>query len=195
MFGVVRALGGCEQIQGGSHQRADVIEGAWPRRTHEGFEFGERLFDRIEVWAVGRQEPQLGPDVFDRRTHRGLFVDGEVVEHHHVARPQRGHQDLFDIGEERRVVDRPIEDRRRAESVQPQGGDHRMGLPMAARRVIVEPFAPRTAPVPAQQIGGHSTLVEEHVLAHIVERLPRSPRPTRRHDVRASLFVGVDRFF
>ena len=69
------------------------------------------------------------------------------------------------------------------------------GLPMAAGRVIVEPFAPRTAPVAAQQIRGHPTLVEEHVLAHIAEGLPRAPRPPGRHDVRASLFVGVYRFF
>ena len=70
-----------------------------------------------------------------------------------------------------------------------------MGLPMAARRVIVEPFASRTAPVPTQQIGGHPTLVEEHVLADIVEGQPQAPLPTRRHDIRASLFVGVYGFF
>src|SRR5712671_4681485 len=104
MSDIVGALRWCEQSQGGSHERADVIEGAWPRRSHEGFEFREGLFDRIEVWAIRWQESQLRPDLFDRRPHLRLFVDGEVVQHYNVARPQRRHQDLFDVREKRRVV-------------------------------------------------------------------------------------------
>jgi len=66
---------------------------------------------------------------------------------------------------------------------------------MAARGVIVQPDAPRTAPVPSQQIGRHPTFIEKHVLAHVAERLPISPVPTLCRDVRASLFVGVYGFF
>ena len=48
---------------------------------------------------------------------RGVLVDHEVVEHHHIAGPQGGHEHLLDVGEECGVVDRAVEDRRRHQSV------------------------------------------------------------------------------
>jgi hypothetical protein len=55
--------------------------------------------------------------------------------------------------------------------------------------------AARTAAIPAQQIGGDTTLVKKDVLADIAERLRVSPLAARRGDVRTTLFVGVYRFF
>jgi hypothetical protein len=39
-----------------------------------------------------------------------LLVGSEVIEHDDIARSQRGHQDLLDVGAEGDVVDRTIED-------------------------------------------------------------------------------------
>ena len=83
------------------------------------------------------------------RAHLGLLVDGEIVEHDHIASPQRGHEDLLDVGAERGVVDRPIEHGRRGQLRGTQGRDHRVRLPMTARRVIPNACAAKTAGVAA----------------------------------------------
>lgn len=69
-----------------------------------------------------------------------------------------------------------------------------MGLPVPARSVIAEPEAPRAPPVAPQQVGGDSGLVDEDVAARVVDGKKILPPPTRRGDVRAPLFVGVDLF-
>ena len=55
---VVRALIGREEREGHGHQFADVVERAWTRGAEEGLQFGERLFDRIEVGTIGREKSQ-----------------------------------------------------------------------------------------------------------------------------------------
>jgi hypothetical protein len=172
-----------------------MIETTGPRRAEERLQFGEREFNRVEVRTVGRQKSDLRPDGFNRRADRRLFVDDEVVEHHDIARSQRRGEDLFDVGEETRIVDGAVEHRGRAQAVEPQRHDDGGGLPVAAGRVIVEPFAARTAPVAAQQIGGHATFIDEDVLARVVYREPLAPSTPFGDDIRATLFVGVDRFF
>jgi hypothetical protein len=66
---------------------------------------------------------------------------------------------------------------------------------MAAGGVIVQPDAARTAPIPSQQVRRHATFIEKDVLAHVAQRLPRSPLAPGRRDIRASLLVRVYRFF
>ena len=114
MANEVAAFGGREEVERDRDQVADVVEGPRTRGAEERFQFREGQFDRIEIRTVGRQEAELGADGFDRRAHRGLFVHGEVVEHHDIAGAQRGHQDLLDVGEEGRIVDRAVEDGRGA---------------------------------------------------------------------------------
>ena len=134
-------------------------------------------------------------DGFDGGADLRLFVHREVIHHHDVAGSQCGDQDLFNIGAEGRIVDRSVEDRRCAQPLESQRGDYRVRLPMAARGVIVQPNAARTAAIPSQQIGRYSTFIEKHVLAHVAQRLPRLPLSSGRGDIRASLLVGVYGFF
>jgi hypothetical protein len=68
-------------------------------------------------------------------------------------------------------------------------------LPMAARGVIAEPYPAGTAPIAAQQVGGHAGFVNEDVAARVVEGQGGLPLPARRGDVRPAQFVGVNRFF
>jgi hypothetical protein len=70
-----------------------------------------------------------------------------------------------------------------------------VGLPVAARGVIPEAHAPRTAPVAAQEIRGDPRFVDEDVAARVVQRLGLLPPAAVRGDVRPSLLVRVDRFF
>ena len=195
MSHVIVAFRGCKEAERGRDQGAHVIETAWSRRSEERLELGERQFNRVEVRTVGRQKSDLRADGFNRRPDLRLFVDDEVVEHHDIAGVQRRDEDLFEIGEEARVVDGAVEDGGRTQAVEPQRGDDRGGLPVAAGGVIVEPFAARTAAIASQQVRRHATFIEKHVLAHVAERLPGAPLSPCRGDSRASLFVGVYRFF
>ena len=122
-------------------------------------------------------------------------MDGEVVEHDDVAGPQRRDEDLLDIGAELSDVDRAVEDGRGGEPVEPQRRDHRVRLPMAAGRVIVEARAAGTAAIPPQQIGRDAAFIEKDVLPDIAQRLPVAPVAPGRRDIRPALFVGVYRFF
>jgi hypothetical protein len=47
--------------------------------SQEELEFGEDLFDRVEVRAVGRQEQLLGPCRPDCLAHSLAFVAAEIV--------------------------------------------------------------------------------------------------------------------
>jgi hypothetical protein len=68
-------------------------------------------------------------------------------------------------------------------------------LPVTAGRVIAQAVAAETAAVAPQQIRRDAALIEEDVLRDVAERLPGAPALTGQDDVRAALFVGVDRFF
>jgi len=195
MLDVVRALVRHEEAERRRHQLADVFEGAWTERAEEGLQFGERLFDRIEVRTVGWQESQLGSGLLDRHADFGLFVRGEVVEDDDIATSQHRHQDLLDVRAERVVVDRSIEDGRGGQLRRPQRGHHGVRLPMAAGRVIGDAHAPRTACVATQQIGGDTGFIHKHVLAGVVDRKRRAPSTTIGRDIRATLFVSVYGFF
>ena len=66
---------------------------------------------------------------------------------------------------------------------------------MAVRRVISQSHAARTPSVAPQEIGGDAGFVNEDVGAGVVQRLRVLPAPAIGGDVRASLLVGVYRFF
>ena len=130
---VSRAFVGREELERDGDQAADLLEVARTRGAQECFQFGERELDRIEVRTVRREESNERAHLLDRGPHLRLFVDREVVEHDDVAWAQRRHQHLFDVGEERRTIDGPIEHRRCAETLETERGDHRVGLPVTAR--------------------------------------------------------------
>ena len=191
----IAAFGGREEADRDGHQITDVVKGPGTGGPDERFQLGEGQFDRIEIGTVGRQEAQLRANGFDRLAHGGLFVDGEIVEHDHIAGAERGRQDLLDVGEKRRIVDRSVEDGRSREAVEAQRRDDRVRLPMTAGRVIAKARAAQTAAVPPQQIRRDPAFIQKQILRHVAERLPRLPLPPGRSDVRSALLVGVYRFF
>ena len=195
MSHVIAAFVGREEAERDRDERVDLIEASRPGRPEEGFQFGEGLFDRVEVGTVRGQKPEVRADAFDRGADFGLLVDGEVIEDHDVAGLQRGHEDLFDVGEETRIIDRAIEDGRRADPLEPQRTDDGVRLPVAAGRVIVKPLPAWTAAVAAQEIRRHATFIQEHILAHVADRQPVIPPATLRDHVRPALLVGVYGFF
>ena len=113
----------------------------------KAFSLANASFDRIEVRTIGWEESHKRTHLLDRGPHLRLLVDREVVEDDDIARAQRRHQDLFDVGEERRTINGPIEHRGGAQPLKTQRGDHRVGLPVTARGVIAESRAARATAV------------------------------------------------
>ncbi len=119
----------------------------------------------------------------------------QVIQHHDIARLQRGHQHLLDVRAKRGVVDGAIEDGRRGKRRGAERRHQRVRLPVATGGVVPNSRAAQAAGVATDQIGGHAGFVDEDILPRIVERLRLVPVPAGGRDIRASLFVGVDRFF
>ena len=72
---------------------------------------------------------RLGSDIPDRLAHRLSFVGSEIVEDDDVARLQRRHEELIDIGAETLAVDGSVKQAGRVDAVVAQGGEERRGLP------------------------------------------------------------------
>ena len=195
MADVIAAFDRGVEAERGGDELADVVKGARTRSAHERFQFGKREFDRIEVRTVGWEKAQRSPGSFNRGPDLGLFVHSQVIEHDDISRPERRDEDLLDVSEKTHVIDRSVEDRRGPHTLTPQPGHHRVRFPMAAGRVIAHAIAAQAAAVAPEQIGGHATFVEENVLPHIAQRLPRPPLAPGRRDIRPALLVGVYRFF
>jgi hypothetical protein len=192
---VVPTFGRREERERGSSERRDVVEGARSRGTQERFQFRERHLDRIEVGTVGRQKSELGASGFDGRADIGLFVDGEIVEHHDIASPECRGQHLLHVGKKAGVVDGPIEHGRRRDPVRPQRRDDRVRRPMTTGCVIAQAHATATAPVTTQQIGRDAAFIEKDVRPGVAQRQPVAPAAPLSDNVGAPLFVGVYRFF
>lgn len=191
----IPTVGWREQVERDRDQLGDLVERTRAGGAQECFQFRESLFDRIEVRTVGWEESDRRARPLNRGAHLRLFVDRQVVEDHNIAGPQRWDKDLLDIGEETRLVDRAVENRRCRQPVEPESRDDGVGLPMAARGVIAQPRAPGAAPIAAQQIRRDTAFIQKDVLAHIAERLPPRPPPSFSGDVGPALFVGVYGFF
>lgn len=189
------AFSRAEPADRGGEEVTDRLEGAGARRAKEGLQFREGVFDWIEVRAVRRQKLERGPDLFDGRLDGGLLVDGEIIHDDDVAGPQRRDQDLFDVGEKARLVDRPVEDAGRGEAVQAQGGEDRMRLPVPERRAIDEARAPRTPSVEPQEIGRHAAFIEKHVARRVNRRDQCAPGDSGGDDIGPPLFRRANAFF
>lgn len=184
-----------KQLERDGDQFDDLVEAARSCRPQKRFQLRKRHLNRIEVGAVRREKSESGPDLFNRGLDCRLFVRREVVENDHIAGAQCRDKDLLDIREECGVIDGPIEDRRRRETVRPQAGHHRVCLPVPARRVIPEACAARTAAIATQEVGRDARFINEDVGARVVQRLRGVPLAPGGRDVRPALFVGVYGFF
>lgn len=115
----VEAFPRCEELQRDGHQLDDLIEITRARGSQKRLELCKRELDRIEVRTVGRQESEVRAHALDRDLDLRLLVHRQVVEDDDVPRAQRRDEHLLDIGEERRIVDRPVEDGGRAHAIDP----------------------------------------------------------------------------
>src|SRR5260370_21581940 len=80
--------------------------------SEQRFQLGEHLLDRIEVRTVGRQEEKPRADRANGPAHRMALVAAEIVHDDNVARLERRHEELLDIGLEAFAIDRSIKNAR-----------------------------------------------------------------------------------
>jgi len=72
-------------------------------------DFREGLLDRIEVRRLGRKVKGAGASCRDGFPHASDLVRGDIVRHDNVSRRKRRRQDLLDIGQKRRPIERAID--------------------------------------------------------------------------------------
>jgi len=68
----------------------ELIKCCGPDPAQMRFQFRERHFDRLEVWAVWRHEQDTAALVLQRLSRRNISESGEVAEDHELARFQSG---------------------------------------------------------------------------------------------------------
>jgi len=141
---VVEALVFGEKVADCADGLQQIIVGAGGGFAQEGLEFCKGHLDGVEVGAVRRQRQEPGPDVAQSGGGLWAFVAGQVVEDDHVAWSQGGGELGLDVEVEQIAVDRAVDHPRCIKAVVAQGGDEGLGLPVAERRVIDQPFASRS---------------------------------------------------
>src|SRR5580692_8020178 len=136
------------------------------------FQFGEDLFDGVEVGGIGRQEQKPGSASPDGAAHRLALVATErstpdapggrrVIEDDDVARLQRWGQNLIDIGPEALAVDWTIENPWGLDTITPQGGEEGHCLPVTVRDLCREPPAPRAPTSDGSHVGLDPGFIDE----------------------------------
>ena len=106
------------------------VDGSLLGLSHEMFQFGEDLFDGVEVGEYRLARTKPGSASPDGAAHRLALVATEIIEDDDVARLQRWGQNLIDIGPEALAVDWTIENPWGLDTITPQGGEEGHCLPV-----------------------------------------------------------------
>ena len=172
-----------------------VFDGSLGGLPQEGFELGEDLFDRVQVWRVGRQEEEPGAGLTDCATDSLAFVATEIVHDDDIARFQGWNEYLIDVSQKAPAIDRSIDHAGSIDPVRPQCRQESKRVPLAKWCLGKQAFAPLAPAMKASHIGLGPGLVDEDQLRRIELMLMPFPALTSPCDVRAILFAGVQAFF
>ena len=173
------------------------------------FDLGEGLLDGIEVWRIGRQEPEPCAGLLDQLAYLPGFVAAQIVHDDDVTAPQRRDELLGDIGLEALAIDRAVEDTGRGETIGTQRADEGQCAPMAMRSKASQSFALDTPAVKGSHIGFDPVrraidsldrllvrlTINEHEPVGIEALLPRLPALAPTGDVSARLLNGKHRLW
>ena len=191
---VIAALLGAEVLEAFAEEWPQRRDGPTARPANDGFQLRKGQFDRIEVRAVGREEDQRGSCRCYRALDRSAFVCGEIIGDDDIARVQCWHEDLFDIREKDRPINRAVEHTGGREPREAQRGDEGACLPPRKRRVVVHADTARSPAVPTEQIGGDARFVEEHQVFGVPLGRALAPGGPGYDQVRSVVFTGPNRF-
>ena len=173
----------------------EVVDGAGSDALEEGIELGEGHFNGIEVGAVGRQEAQLGADLFVGLAHGGWFVGGQIVHDDDVTGLEGRDETLLHIGEKGRAVHGAVEDRGGCHALEPEGADEGGRLPVPVRDRGTAAGAAFRAAIAPRHLGRGAGLVDEDQPFGVEIGLSLEPGPPAARHVGPLLLAGVCRFF
>lgn len=161
-------------------------------------EFGEGHFYRVQVWAVGRQEQEPCPTLFEDGFGLLAFVARQVIEDNHVTALQCRGQLGFNIGFKDFAVHWAVNDPRRGQAVMAQRGDEGLRSPVTERGLHLQPLPPASPPPQPRHLGSSPGFVDKdepfRALLHpgLAVRLPHAPGT---NNVSAIGFARQQRFF
>lgn len=185
---------GREVVEGDPDRVPKASDGSARHFAQRVFEFGEELFDWIEVGAVGGQEPLAGSRCFDGLSNSGDLVGAQIVHDDDVAGRQGRRQNLLDIGEELFAVDGAVEDTGRCDAVAAQSGQESRGLPMSEGRVSDQPLAFFASAIAGRHVGRSPGLVDNQP-SRIEAWLRFAPIGASGLDISPALLGGAKRLF
>src|SRR5262249_1410457 len=199
-----RISGVCEGV--GAFLRCEGLK-QLPDRSTDGFdrsggafaqqvlEFGEDLFDRVQVGGVFWQEDELGAGRAGESAHGFALVAAEIVHDDDVAWLQGGDEDALDISSEVLAIDWTIKDPWGVNPVMAQGDQESRGLPVAVRDLGIEPLATRRPSPQGRHVGLGPGLVDEDRTLRVNWVLIVGPLRPPPGNVRTIAFAGDDAFF
>lgn len=195
MAEVVRAFCWSEPVEDELERVADGVERAGCGPSKQRFEFGEELFDGVEVRAVRREVEQRHSGLLEALPDAGHLVRRQVVADDDAARLHLGNQVFDEPLSEDDAGHRSVDQHRREDAVVLEPGHERRGHPVTVWRLTVERFAPVAPAAGSDHARRRSGLVDEHQPVEVEPGLGRSPDVAGERDVRPILLAGVDRPF
>ena len=115
------------------------LDGSGASFAQQVLQFGEELFDRIEVRTVGGQEEQPGPGRANGGSDGWSLVGTQIVHDDDVAFAKRGGQLGLDVAQEDIGIDRAVDDLGSIDPVMPERGDACHRFPMTKRDFGLQP--------------------------------------------------------
>ena len=184
-----------EAVEQGSNASPCGLGGSLCGFAHEVFELGKDLFDGVQIGAIGWQEQQSRPDAADCSTDGRPLVATQVVHDDDITGRERGHEQLLDIIEEARCIDRLIEHAGRVDPVATQGGKERHRAPVAVWHLGMKPLPLWRPATQGSHVGLGPGLVDEDEASGIKPVLELLPLRATPGDLRPQLFSGQYAFF
>jgi hypothetical protein len=92
------------------------------------------LFDRIEVWAVDRQQIPIGSGGVDRLAYARDLMRANIILDDNVSRGEVRHQHLLNVRHEQRTIDGTVANKEHDEPGPAQASNAGRGVPMAVGR-------------------------------------------------------------
>lgn len=192
---VVSAFVTCEGVEQGSDTFPRCLVGPFCRFAHQVLEFGEDLLDGIEIWAVWREEQELGSCATDRLSDGWPFVAAQIVHDDDVAGRERRHKEPLDILCEALPVDRLVEHARSIDPVATERRKEGHRAPMTVGHFGVEPLTDRRPTTQRRHVGLCPGFVDEDEASRIKSTLILLPPFAPPRDGRPQLFGGQYAFF
>jgi len=138
------------------------LDGPFLGQAHEVFEFGEDLFDGVQIGTIWRQEEQPCSCFADGGPDGLCLVAAEIVHDHNITRPEARNEYLLDIKQEAFPVYGAIEHAWCRDLVAAQCRKERHGFPMTVRHTTDKPLAFRRPPSQWRHVGLGPRFVDEH---------------------------------